>query len=436
MGKNRISNYALVWMLLFYLQQLPEPILPPIEGMLIFNCVFNITLFNKTLYLSKDFQKRIQPYMVNDYNFAFDDRLRIQTNNQQRCSELLFGFFKFYSTFDFQSNVICPLYGKSYSKTDILSNKLTEFQRYYDILSRNSTTPMQFNKCLVIQDPFEITHAIPGVIAQCEFRKIIYKFQNAADIINSELQLNGESNELLLQLFDAEKFNQYVQQKISNNVQKSSSKQQISVSKPLNSTRIHVKPTDYHLSIIREILTKEVNNSNATKIDSQAIHRSWAKHIVDFIILILREIFMLEIEIIATNTANQPSTSKNSNAESSNDNNENIDLQAELNEMLTKEFNMIGSRDVFLGRKQTKKITVNTLNLEKLESQERFKKMALKIQLKAAAKIRMNTNNFDEVTIEFIDLIKTKKNNFFKTFLTNFDQNLNNLLKICFVHEL
>lgn len=398
-------------MVIFYLQQLPVPILPPIE----------------------DFQKCIQPYMVNNYNFAFDDRLKFQKNNQQRCSELLFGFFNFFSTFDFQSNVICPLYGKAYRKVDILANTLPEFQRYYDILNQNSTTPMQFNKCLVIQDPFEITHAIPGVIAHCEFQKIIYKFQNAADTINSELQFNGESNMLLLLIFDAEKFDKYVQQKMSNSEQKSRSKQQISVFKPLNATRVHIKPTDYHLSIIREILTKKVNDTNTTKIDTQAIHRSWAEHIVDFIISILQEIFMLEIETIATNTTNQPSTSKNVIAESSNG--ENIDLQTELNEMLTKEFNIIGSRDVFLGRKQTKKIMVNTLNLEKLESQERFKNIALKIQLKAATKIRMDSTNFDEVTIEFIDLIKTKKNNFFKTFFTNFDQNLNNLLKIFFVHE-
>lgn len=60
-GKNRISNYAVVWMLLFYLQQLPTPILPPI-------CAF---------------QERVHPLYVNGYNFAYDERLPNRTTNQR-----------------------------------------------------------------------------------------------------------------------------------------------------------------------------------------------------------------------------------------------------------------------------------------------------------------------------------------------------------------
>lgn len=60
-GKNRISNYAVVWMLLFYLQQLATPILPPI-------CAF---------------QQRVCPLYVNGYNFAYDERLPNRTTNQR-----------------------------------------------------------------------------------------------------------------------------------------------------------------------------------------------------------------------------------------------------------------------------------------------------------------------------------------------------------------
>lgn len=177
-GKNRISNYALVWMLLFYLQQLPVPVLPPIY----------------------EFQKRVHPYYVNNYNFAFDDRLVNQTKNQNRCSELLMGFFKFYKSFDFGSKVICPLYAKAYLKSEIL--KLPEFQRYHEILNSNpNLSQMQFNKRICIQDPFEITHCIPGVIANIEYQKIILKFECAADIIESELK-SGEpkSNKIYIQI--------------------------------------------------------------------------------------------------------------------------------------------------------------------------------------------------------------------------------------------
>ncbi|XP_055308241.1 uncharacterized protein LOC129572325 [Sitodiplosis mosellana] len=414
-GKNRISNYAIVWMLIFYLQQ--QQVLPAIA----------------------EFQHRVHPYLVNHYNFAFDDRL----NNQKRCSELLgtsellLGFFKFYRSFDFESHVICPLYGRAFRKADIMiSNKLPEFRRYHDLLAMNqSLSPMQFNKCICIQDPFEsileITHSIPGIIANLEFQKIVWKFEYAAETIEAELQTEGESTKftgkLLMFLFDAEKCNQWLQQKMSKcPVNKTRSLQETTVLKQQSSTSaccnvITIKPTENHLSMIREMSVKKRDDSNATKIDNRTIHLSWSEFVIESVILILRDIFMLEMEKLSMSET--PSTSVNMNAECSDD-----------NEAFTKEFNITGSRDVFLGRKQTKKITVNTLNLEKLESQERYKQ-SLEIQLKAVTKIRTDINNFDEVTIEFHDLIKTKKNNSFRTFFTNFDQNLNNLLKIYLVHK-
>lgn len=415
-GKNRISNYAIVWMLLFYLQQLPTPIVPPI-------C---------------EFQERVQPFFVNGYNFSYDDRLPNLTANQSRCSELLMGFFKFYKTFDFESHVICPLYGKAFRKSDILERKIPEFHRYYEMLNLNpNLSPMQFNKCVCIQDPFEITHSIPGVIASLEFQKIMLKFAYAADIMDYELKTNGESTKLLLLIFDAEKFNQYIQQKVQRVSSENTNKKQTAVFRSQNAatfkTTLHIKPTDYHLSIVREILTKKSDPN--IKIDSQAINQSWCEYIVDFVVLILRDIFMLKIENDEVENTRAgleaPSTSTarnedNANGESSSGKSVNS---------LAKMFVASGTRDVFLGRKQSKKITIHTLNAEMLDSQERHKKTTWEIQLKVHVKVLPDTNTYDDISIEFHDLIKTKKNNSFKTFFTNFDQNLNHLLKIYFVHK-
>lgn len=405
-GKNRISNYAIVWMLLFYLQQLAEPILPPII----------------------EFQKRVHPYFVNGYNFAFDDRLANRTKNQSRSSELLMGFFKFYKTFDFESNVICPLFGKVFRKADILSKSLPEFKAYHGMLEMNpNLTQMQFNKCICIQDPFEITHSIPGAIAHLEFSKILLKFELAAEIIDFELKSEGESTKLLLLIFDAVKFNQYVQEKMPKN----DIKQQTAVIRSQNSATskgtLQIKPTDYHLSIVREILTKQSNGSNA-KIENLTINRSWAEHVIEFIGLMLKDIFILKMESTSNNMVNETETPSTS-ADITSENDENSDN-------LMKRFVISGNRDVFLGRKQTKKINVNSLNIEMLDSQERFKNTAIEIQLKAAVQLSANMSTFDAITINFEDLIKTKKNNSFKTFFTNFDQNLNNLLKIYFLYKI
>lgn len=418
-GKNRISNYAIMWMLLFYLQQMPNPIVPPII----------------------EFQKRVQPYHVNGYNFAFDRRVTNQTTNQSRCSELLRGFFKFYSEFEFETQIICPLFGKAFRKSNVLAKNVPELCRYYEMLSLNQNlSPLQLNKRICIQDPFEITHSIPSVIANLEFQKILWKFEYAAEIIDSELRSNGESTKLLLLLFDADKFLQYTQQK-SQRKNTETKHPQTAVFRSQNAatfkSTLHIKPTDYHLSIVREILTKKNTESN-TKIDSQAIHRTWSEYVVEFIVLILRDIFMLKTENVATTetTPNGIDTPSTSAASEPNENATNDSMNSnEEKDRFMKVLNVSGNRDVFLGRKQIKKITPQSLTAEMLESQARVKNTVLDIQLKASIRIKSDVNSFDNITIELEDQIKTKKNNSFKTFFTNFDQNLNNLLKIYFVHK-
>lgn len=260
------------------------------------------------------------------------------------------------------------------------------------------------------------------MIATLEFQKIMLKFEYAAEIIDHELKTNGESTKLLLLLFDAEKFSQNIQQKIQRN---SCDKKQSAVVRSQNAAShkctLHIKPTDYHLSIVREILTKTSTDSNM-KIDNQAINQSWCEYIVDFIVLILQDIFMLKIE-------------ENNIMEASTSTAKNTDNENELNtsDRFTKMFVVSGSRDVFLGRKQSKKITIHTLNAEMIDSQERHKNTAWEITLNVHVKII--PVNYDDIKIEFHDLIKTKKSNSFKTFFTNFDQNLNHLLKIFFVHK-
>lgn len=197
-GQERISNYALVWMLIFYLQSLSTPIVPPIMH----------------------FQLWIQPYYVNGYNFAFDERIRNTTTNQSSCYELLKGFFRFYADFKFKDHFICPLNGKAFRKSDVWDRKVPEFQRYFD-WTKQKWKSLESNKNICIQDPFEITHSIPGIICNAEFQRIIWKFEYAADIIDAELRSNGESANLFLSLFDADKFTQHCElQKTRQNTNK------------------------------------------------------------------------------------------------------------------------------------------------------------------------------------------------------------------------
>lgn len=349
-----------------------------------------------------------------------------------RLSELLLGFFKFYKSFDFESHIICPLYGKAFRRSDVLARKVPEFNTYYEMLNFNpNISPMQFNKCICIQDPFEITYSISNNISpSLEFQKILLKFEYAAEIIDYELKTNGESTKLLLLMFDAEKFNQNIQQKI----QRSSTAIFKRSSTAAHKSSLIIKPTDYHLSIIREILMKKSSDSNM-KIDSHAINQAWCEYMVDFIETILRDIFMLKMDNDEVNQIKEELEEASTSAGKNGDNETEMSPSENDINRFAKMFVLSGTRDVFLGRKQSKKITIHSLNAEMMESQERHKNTAWEIQLKVYAKVLPESKNFDAIRIEFFDLIKTKKNNSFKTFFTNFDQNLNHLLKICFVHK-
>lgn len=386
-GKDRISNYAIIWLLLFYLQQLPEPIVPPII----------------------EFQKRVPPYFVNNFfNFAFDTSYPNQTHNKMRVSELLLGFFKFYKDFDFKTNIICPIYGKAFPKADIIEKKLPEFQRYHEILVLNQLQPMSMNKCICIQDPFEITHSIPGVIAVLQFQKIILKFQLAAETIEAELAEDGESTKLLLLLFDVEKFEAFAVErtKKQRQIDQMNKNQRLPMPKVTSAngkTSICLEPTDHQLSIARDILVKKFNDADV-KIDKPTINRLWTETVIEFLIEILRDIFMFEIGY----------------------------QSVESSDKFLRQFEVTGTRDVFVGRRQRRSIHPGTWHIEKSESRKRFDN-ACEISLKMNCKITADLENLDKVTIEFEDDIKTKKNNSYKSFLTTFAQNINHLMKICFV---
>lgn len=180
-GSNCITSYASLWLLLFYLQQLKEPMLPPIEV----------------------FQRNVPPFFIRGANMAFNFNLPNLLRNNQRVSELLLGFFQFYSTFDFENSLICPLYGCAFPQVNYEKLYPRYFARYRELLlMMPSLTPMQFDKPICIQDPFEITHTIPGKVSAEYYQIFRGALKNAARICNEKITTVGEGKELLLALFD------------------------------------------------------------------------------------------------------------------------------------------------------------------------------------------------------------------------------------------
>ena len=102
-GYNKITNYALVMLIYFYLQRLKEPLLPKISQLQ--------SLVSK-------------PEIIEDWDFRFSQNnlLLPPITNKQSIRELLLGFFEYYASFDWENKVISLNRGEILDR-DILTRR-------------------------------------------------------------------------------------------------------------------------------------------------------------------------------------------------------------------------------------------------------------------------------------------------------------------------
>lgn len=133
-GTNLMANYSLVLMLIFYLQTLK--ILPAVY----------------------DLQKYKPPSFVENWNVAFDStKYNNSTNSDLSLYELLGGFFTYYSTFNYQQNVISPYLGRVISRKTLedLSSLPEELSLYKDHVSSGICVKIRIESKICVQDPFQ-----------------------------------------------------------------------------------------------------------------------------------------------------------------------------------------------------------------------------------------------------------------------------------------
>lgn len=150
-GPHKISNYRMLLLIMFYLQRISHPIMPPIE----------------------DFQRNVQPFLVNGNNFAFNYSFRHVTTNRENVVDLLKGFFEFYSNFDFKK-VISPLHG---TIEDSKPSKLGSSRSY-------------------IQDPF-----VTDCLVSFPKAQLIRKISEAKAVFETSYKSSKEAKQLLIHLF-------------------------------------------------------------------------------------------------------------------------------------------------------------------------------------------------------------------------------------------
>lgn len=188
-GRYMITNYTAMWMLVFYLQQLPEPLLPPLSY----------------------FQANIPAVTVRGFNVAFNTNIPNLTKNRDNIMDLLRGFFDFYSKFDFKSNIICPLYGLSVAKDTLHTQRAPALKQLYDLVkSKNSESSLRLTNSICVQDPIEVTHICSGPIAKETFRTIFRKFGLAADFI---AKYPDQCKHAMISIFDYDTFERVAKEK-------------------------------------------------------------------------------------------------------------------------------------------------------------------------------------------------------------------------------
>jgi hypothetical protein len=132
-----MSTYNLTMLAIFYLQNLPQPFLPPI-----------VSLKNACT----------APVLENNWMCGFGKE-PIEISNPFCLTALVVGFFRFLSTLDFGVDVICPLLGTTlwrwkFKQPDLLP---PEIQESFSVMPE---LPLQTEKPMVVQDPFELNHNI------------------------------------------------------------------------------------------------------------------------------------------------------------------------------------------------------------------------------------------------------------------------------------
>jgi DNA polymerase sigma len=131
-----LNSYCIINMLIYYLQQLKFPLLPPIIM----------------------FQEGIPENQIGPWNFAWN--LDFPNISKNKCDvwDLLAGFFKFYSSFAYERYVISPLYAKVFPRQQFENNFFedNEQARYKFAVETLKHPPLQLKASLCVQDPFEL----------------------------------------------------------------------------------------------------------------------------------------------------------------------------------------------------------------------------------------------------------------------------------------
>ncbi|XP_024214403.1 speckle targeted PIP5K1A-regulated poly(A) polymerase isoform X2 [Halyomorpha halys] len=132
-GVNKFSRYSINLLIIFYLQNLALPILPPLSQI-----VYGAT-------------GRTWPFAFKENNFL------LINNNKQQLAELFMGFFEFFVDFTFSKYVISTYLGEKIPEEDMEKEDILDKMVYYKNFIEKGGDKIVY-RSICVQDPLELSH--------------------------------------------------------------------------------------------------------------------------------------------------------------------------------------------------------------------------------------------------------------------------------------
>ncbi|XP_034950350.1 uncharacterized protein [Chelonus insularis] len=151
-GENGISNYAVAWMVIYYLQ--------------------TRSIMKSIITLIKD---RDESKMIGGWETgaSLDFSIPESTENFR---DLLKGFFEMITTFNFRNNIICPLLGEPLAKKCFSDAKKLlpgEMETYKQNCKLKNHEIFRIDSPLCVQDPYDLSHNITKATKKIAVSKLI-----------------------------------------------------------------------------------------------------------------------------------------------------------------------------------------------------------------------------------------------------------------------
>ncbi|XP_058262958.1 speckle targeted PIP5K1A-regulated poly(A) polymerase isoform X1 [Hemibagrus wyckioides] len=176
-GGPLLNNYALTLLVLFYLQTVSPPVLPSVEQL-------------------KNMACEEEECVLDGWDCTFPSQpisVPPSKNTDDLCT-LLFGFFTYFSKFDFPGSVVSLRAGRVLPITDFLSrdDELSDTAESSDTTRQNPTIRPKLGPVNIL-DPFELHHNVAGNLTERTHKNLRREFCEAEKYCRS-LQYQHKSS--------------------------------------------------------------------------------------------------------------------------------------------------------------------------------------------------------------------------------------------------